>query len=87
VEIVESQMRSVREELEQSIALLMKRDSELKDTKEQLKITAGELDHKAGEPMPVKLALEEEIIVQQAYQENETVLNEVAQKNDKGECE
>jgi kinesin family protein 11 len=80
VEIVESQMRSVREELEQSIALLMKRDGELKDTKEQLKITSGELDHKSGELTLVKLALEEEIVVRQSYQENEAILNEVASR-------
>jgi kinesin family protein 11 len=78
VEIVESQMRSIREELEQSFALLIKRDGELKETKEQLKITAGELDRKAGELKLVKLALEEEIVVRQAYQENEAILNEVA---------
>jgi kinesin family protein 11 len=41
VEIVESQMRVVREEFEQSIASLMKRDGELKETKEQLNSWKG----------------------------------------------
>jgi kinesin family member 11 len=42
VEIVECQLRSVREEFEQSIALLMKRDGELKVTKERLREKEGE---------------------------------------------
>jgi len=80
VEIVESQMRSVREELEQSVGVLTKRDSELRETKEQLKKTTGELDNKLEEIKLVKLALEEEIIVRQAYQENEAILNDVASR-------
>ena len=78
VEIVESQMRSVREEFEQSIALLMKKDGELKETRERLRETAGELEVKMGELNGVKCALEEEVVVRQAYQENEATLNEVA---------
>jgi chromosome segregation ATPase len=78
VEIVESQMRSVREEFEQSIALLMKKDGELKQTREQLRETAGELEVKVGELKVMKIALEEEAVVRQAYQENEAILNEVA---------
>lgn len=35
VEIVESQMRNVREEFEQSMALLMLRDGELKESEER----------------------------------------------------
>ena len=80
VEIVESQMRSVREELEQSVGVLTKRDSELRETKEQLKKTTGELDNKLEEIKLVKLALEEEIVVRQAYQENEAILNDVASR-------
>jgi kinesin family member 11 len=78
VEIVESQMRSVREEYEQSVALLMKRDGELKEAKEQLRKTTGELDTKVEELKVVKCALEEEIVVRQAYQDNEVILNAVA---------
>ena len=80
VEIVESQMRSVREELEQSVGVLTKRDVELRETKERLKTTAGELDNKLEEIKLVKLALEEEIVVRQAYQENEAILNDVASR-------
>lgn len=78
VEIVESQLRSVREEFEQSIALLMKSDGELKETKEKLKETEGELETKEGQLKVVKGALEEEVIVRQAYQVNEGKLDEVA---------
>ncbi|KAF9227911.1 kinesin-domain-containing protein [Gyrodon lividus] len=78
VEIVESQLRSVREEFEQSIALLMKRDGELKETKEKLKETKGELEVKEGQLKLVKGALEEETVVRQAYQVNEGRLDSVA---------
>jgi kinesin family protein 11 len=78
VEIVESQLRSVREEFEQSIALLMKRDGELKETREKLKVTEGELIVKDGQLRVFKGALEEEVVVRQAYQENEGVLDRVA---------
>ena len=78
IEIVESQLRSVREEFEQSIALLMKRDSELKVTKERLKETRGELEVKEGQIKWAKNALEEEIVIRQAYQVNETKLDDVA---------
>ncbi|EGN95950.1 hypothetical protein SERLA73DRAFT_170393 [Serpula lacrymans var. lacrymans S7.3] len=78
VEIVESQLRSVREEFEQSIGLLMKRDGELKVTREKLKEAEGELEVKDGQLQVVKGALEEEIIVRQAYQANEGKLDGVA---------
>jgi kinesin family protein 11 len=78
VEIVESQMRSVREEFEQSIALLMKRDGELKETREKLRETEERLVVKEGQLKEVKGALEEEVVVKQAYQGNEGVLDGVA---------
>ena len=78
VEMVESQMRSVREEFEQSMALLMKTDGELKETKEKLTETEGELVVKEGQLKVVKVALEEEIVVRQAYQGSESALNGVA---------
>ncbi|KAF9246508.1 P-loop containing nucleoside triphosphate hydrolase protein [Melanogaster broomeanus] len=78
VEIAESQLRSVREEFEQSIALLTKRDGELKETKEKLKETEGELEVKEGQLKLVKGALEEEMVVRQAYQVNESKLDSVA---------
>lgn len=78
VDVLESQLKSVREEFEQSIALLMKRDGELKDTKERLQETKGELELKDGQLKQVKSALEEEMVVRQAYQVNESKLDGVA---------
>jgi kinesin family member 11 len=78
VEVVASQMRSVREEFEQSMALLMRTDGELKETKEKLKETEGELVAKEGQLKVVKGALEEEVVVRQAYQGSESTLNGVA---------
>lgn len=78
VEIVESQMRSVREEFEQSIALLMKRDKELGETKERLKETKGELVVNERALKFTKVALEEETVVRQTYQNNEEKLDGVA---------
>jgi len=78
VEIAESQMRSVREEFEQSLALLTKREGELSETKDRLKETEGELVVKEGELKVVKGALEEEVVVRQVYQGNEGVLDGVA---------
>jgi hypothetical protein len=70
-------VRAVREEFEQSIALLMKRDGELRDARERLKETEEVLEVKQGELMVVKVA-EEEAVVRQAYQETEGVLDVVA---------
>ncbi|KAF7976325.1 hypothetical protein HWV62_7048 [Athelia sp. TMB] len=79
VEIVESQMRNLREEFEQSIALLMMRDGELKETKQKLKGTEEELGVKDGQLKVVKTALEEEVILRQAYQSNEGTMHGVAE--------
>ncbi|KAG9318495.1 kinesin-domain-containing protein [Chiua virens] len=78
VEVVENQLKSVREEFEQSMALLMKRDGELRETKGKLKETKGELEVKEGQLKWTKSALEEEVVVRQAYQVNETKLDGVA---------
>lgn len=78
VEIVESQMRNVREEFEQSMALLLRRDGELKETKEKLQKKETELEATEGQLKVVKTALDEEVVVRQAYEENETVIDTVA---------
>ncbi|KAJ7856859.1 P-loop containing nucleoside triphosphate hydrolase protein [Mycena olivaceomarginata] len=78
VEIVEGQMRTVRDEFEQSIALLKKREGELKDTRDQLKEMAQVLNRKQVELELVQGALEEETVVRQAHQETEGRLNDVA---------
>ena len=78
VEIVESQLRNLREEFEQSMALLMRRDGELKEAKEKLQKRETELKATEGKLEVVKGALEEEVVVRQAHQEGETVLDGVA---------
>ncbi|EJD06038.1 kinesin-domain-containing protein [Fomitiporia mediterranea MF3/22] len=78
VEMIESQMRSVREEFEQSIALLMKTDGELKTTKERLRKREGELVEKEGELSNVKVAFEEEVVVRMAHVATEDILDDVA---------
>ncbi|KAJ3744704.1 kinesin 2 [Lentinula detonsa] len=78
VEIIENQMRVVREEFEQSIGLLMKRDAELKNTRQLLDNTEVELSERKEELRGVKVALEEETIVRRAHQKTEIALDSVA---------
>lgn len=80
IEIVESQMRAVREEFEQSIGLLMKRDEELKDTKGKLEKTKATLVQTEGQLRETKVALDEEVVVRQAHQDTESQLNIVAEE-------
>ncbi|KAJ6496722.1 kinesin 2 [Mycena vitilis] len=78
VDIVEGQMRTVRDEFEQSIALLKKREGELKDMRDQLQETEDALDKKNVELKRVRGALEEETVVRQAHADTEGKLNGVA---------
>ena len=78
IEVIEGQLKAVREEFEQSMALLMRTDGELKDTKVKLEHTEKEVERKDGELVSVKGALEEEIVVRQAHQKTELALNGVS---------
>ncbi|KAF8077927.1 kinesin 2 [Lyophyllum atratum] len=78
VEIVEGQMRGVREEFEQSIGLLKIREKELKDTRSKLQDAEETLEQKTEELIVVKGALEEEIVVRKAHQDTEAALDQVA---------
>lgn len=78
IEVIEDQLKAVREEFEQSMALLMKTDGELKETKEKLGHTEKEVERKDGELTVVKGALEEEVVVRQAHQKTEAALNGVS---------
>ena len=60
VEIVESQMLNLREEYDQSIALIKKKDMELRETKERLRDTVEELEVRVRELKVAIHALEEE---------------------------
>ncbi|PCH38070.1 kinesin-domain-containing protein, partial [Wolfiporia cocos MD-104 SS10] len=78
VEIVEGQLRNLREEYDQSVALLMKREEELKQTRQKLQQTDKALRIKDEQLKMVQSALEEEEVVRQAYQETEGKLDGVA---------
>ncbi|KAK0197090.1 kinesin 2 [Armillaria mellea] len=78
VEIVEGQMKVVREEFEESIGRLKLRETELKDTREHLRTTEEVLEETKTELLSVKGALEEELVVRRAFQATEGVLDTVA---------
>lgn len=78
IEVIEGQLKAVREEFEQSMALLMKTDEELKETKAKLDHTEKEVKRKDGELIVAKGALEEEVVVRQAHQRTELALNGVS---------
>lgn len=78
VEIIGSQMRAVREEFEQGMALLMKSEGELKETKEKLASTEGELRWTETELQGTRTALHEEVVVRGAFEETEERLDGVA---------
>ncbi len=78
VSVIEGQLRNVREEFEQSIALLTRRDGELRETRERLVRTEGELVVKSGELESTRGLLEEEVVVREAFEESEKVLDGVA---------
>lgn len=78
VEIVDNQMRAVREEFEQSIGLLKMREGELTETREKLKDAEYVLGQKEEELLNVKKSLEEEVVVRKAHQHTEVILDGVA---------
>lgn len=78
VEIIENQMRNVRDEYDQSIALLKRREEELHETTTTLHATERILREREVELKRVTVAYEQEVIVRQAHQETEIALNEVA---------
>ena len=78
VQIVESKMRVVREEFDQSIGLLKIRDAELKETRKHLQDAKQTIETKENEAAALKSALDEEIVVRQAHQDTELVLDRVA---------
>jgi len=77
-ETLEAQIRAVREELTESLGMLMKRDTELKETKETLKITSGELQVTNEDLQTVKVAYAEEVVLREAYQRGEERIDRVA---------
>ncbi|KAF8628422.1 hypothetical protein AX15_003943 [Amanita polypyramis BW_CC] len=78
VEIVEKELRSVREEYDEGIALLKRRENELKETREVLSEREETLVQTEGELETVRTALWEETAVRKAHQHTEAALDEVA---------
>jgi len=78
VEIIENQIRSVRDEYDQSIAMLKRREEELQETRTKLKKTEDKLALKEVELRRMTDAYEQEVVVRQAHQETEMTLNDVA---------
>jgi kinesin family protein 11 len=78
VGIVETEMRGVREEFEQSIGLLKIREGELRETREKLATTEETLEQREEELTVVKSALEEEVVLRKAHQDTEAGLDGVA---------
>jgi len=78
VTIVENQLRNVRDEFDQSIAVLKQREQELHSAKNQLQQKEETLQLKEVELQKAHNAVIEETIVRQAHQETEVTLNKVA---------
>ena len=78
--IADSQLNAVREEFEQCMAVLMKREGELTVTQETLRITTEQLHAKEEELEVIKDDLEEEVVVREAHQRSEASLNSLAEE-------
>ncbi|KAF8654248.1 hypothetical protein AX16_003769 [Volvariella volvacea WC 439] len=78
IEIIEQRMRNLREEFDQSIGLLKKRETELKDVTEQLRVTQSTLEERTAELSETQVALQEEVVVREAHQTTEVNLDGVA---------
>ena len=78
VTIIENQLRVVRDEYDQSIAVLKKKEHELQLTKASVIQKEEELQQRKVELQKVTNAFEEEVIVCQAHRDTEVALNDVA---------
>ncbi|KAH9856982.1 kinesin-domain-containing protein [Lenzites betulinus] len=80
VEILQSQIKAVREEFEEAMALLARTDEELNQTKTILEDTTADLIDTKRQLVAVEGALEEEVVVRQAHQKSEDALHGVVQE-------
>ncbi|KAI1795774.1 kinesin-domain-containing protein [Ganoderma leucocontextum] len=80
IEILEGQMKAVREEFEEAMTLLARTNEELRVTKDRLEGTTMELLGTRQQLSAVEGALEEEIVVRQAHQTTEQALFGVVQE-------
>ncbi|EJF65955.1 kinesin-domain-containing protein [Dichomitus squalens LYAD-421 SS1] len=80
VEILEGQMKAVREEFEEAMTLLARTDEELRETKVRLEGTTTELVGTKQQLAAVEGALEEEIYVRQVHQTSEETLHGIVEE-------
>ena len=78
--IAESKLNSVREEFEQCMGLLLKREGELTASQDTLRVTTEKLHAKDAELEVIKDELADETIVREAHQQTEAYLNNVAEE-------
>ncbi|KAF8964705.1 P-loop containing nucleoside triphosphate hydrolase protein [Flammula alnicola] len=78
VEIIENQMRNVRDEYDQSIALLKRREDEIQLMKGKLEETERTLRQRETDLQQAVNAYEQEVVIRQAHQDTELNLNGVA---------
>uniref|UniRef100_A0A8H7Y5S6 Kinesin motor domain-containing protein n=1 Tax=Psilocybe cubensis TaxID=181762 RepID=A0A8H7Y5S6_PSICU len=78
VTIIENQMRAVRDEYDQSIALLKRREEELEETRGVLKQTENNLRQREVELAHMTEQYEKEVVVRKAHQQTEASINGVA---------
>jgi kinesin family protein 11 len=78
MEVINSQMRSVKEEYDHTLALLERRERELEEIKELFRIKSVDLEKAEEELVGVREALEEETIVKRALERGEERLDKVA---------
>lgn len=76
--IVESQMRTLRDEYDQCIALLRQRDEDLVNTRQHLSHSEEQVLQQKSELIHLRRTLEEEIVIRRAHQTTESTLNSVA---------
>ena len=78
VDIIENQMRNVRDEFDQSIALLKRKEEELQHTRSGLQQKEETLRQREVDFQQVSNAYDEEVVVREAHQDTEVALNGVA---------
>jgi kinesin family protein 11 len=77
-EVAQRQCRALREELEAQGAVLVKRTNELATAKDELDQQHQQLLHARQELQKLRVEVEEERVVRQAFERNESTLDRVA---------
>jgi kinesin family member 11 len=76
---LEAQLRVIREELTESLGMLMKRDSELTTTKKTLETTTQQLVTTSAKLDEAVVLQHEEMVLKEAHKETEERLDQIAQ--------